>query len=86
MHVLKRVRQVIGAVVGIVVRRRRLSVVVVMVLLLLVALAGEPVELTDTEYAVLYELAVHAPRTLTHTVLLQQVRSGSAKHGWCGSW
>ena len=34
---------------------------------------GEPVELTATEYAVLYELAVHAPRVLTHTVLLQRV-------------
>ena len=30
----------------------------------------EPVELTAMEYAVLYELAVHAPRVLTHTVLL----------------
>ena len=34
---------------------------------------GEPVGLTATEYAVLYELSVHAPRTLTHAVLLQQV-------------
>ncbi len=38
-----------------------------------VTLAGEPVDLTATEYAVLYELAVHAPRVLTHTVLLQRV-------------
>ena len=38
-----------------------------------VTLEGEPVELTATEYAVLYELAVHAPRTLTHAVLLQRV-------------
>ncbi len=38
-----------------------------------VTLEGEPVELTAREYAVLYELAVHAPRTLTHTVLLQRV-------------
>ena len=38
-----------------------------------VTLDGEPVELTATEYAVLYELAVHAPRTLTHTVLLQRI-------------
>ena len=38
-----------------------------------VTLDGAPVELTATEYAVLYELAVHAPRTLTHAVLLQQV-------------
>ena len=39
MDVLKRVRQVIGAVVGIVVRRRRLSIAVVVVLLLVVPLA-----------------------------------------------
>ncbi len=38
-----------------------------------VTVDGEPVELTATEYAVLYELSVHAPRTLTHAVLLQQV-------------
>ena len=38
-----------------------------------VTLAGEPVELTATEYAVLYELAVHAPRVLSHAVLLQRV-------------
>ena len=38
-----------------------------------VTVGGEPVELTATEYAVLYELSVHAPRTLTHAVLLQQV-------------
>ena len=38
-----------------------------------VTLDGEPVGLTATEYAVLYELSVHAPRTLTHAVLLQQV-------------
>ncbi len=38
-----------------------------------VTLDGEPVDLTATEYAVLYELAVHAPRTLTHAVLLQRV-------------
>ena len=38
-----------------------------------VTVAGEPVALTATEYAVLYELAVHAPRVLTHRVLLQRV-------------
>ena len=38
-----------------------------------VTLAGEPVELTATEYALLYELAVHAPRVLSHNVLLQRV-------------
>ena len=38
-----------------------------------VAVDGEPVELTATEYAVLYELAVHAPRALSSRVLLQRV-------------
>ena len=38
-----------------------------------VTLHGETVELTATEYAVLYELSVHAPRTLTQTVLLQRI-------------
>lgn len=39
MHVLKRVRQVIGAIVGIVVRCRRLTVAVVIAALLVVPLA-----------------------------------------------
>ncbi len=38
-----------------------------------VTLAGETMELTATEYAVLYEMAVHAPRVLSHSVLLQRV-------------
>ena len=38
-----------------------------------VAVDGETVELTATEYAVLYDLAVHAPRVLNHSVLLQRV-------------
>ena len=38
-----------------------------------VTVEGEPVELTATEYAVLYELAVHAPRVMTHAVLIQRV-------------
>ncbi len=38
-----------------------------------VAVDGEPVELTATEYAVLYELGAHAPRVLNHSVLLQRV-------------
>ena len=38
-----------------------------------VSVAGEPVNLTATEYAVLYQLAVNAPRVLTHSVLLQRV-------------
>ena len=38
-----------------------------------VTLDVEPVELTATEYTVLYELAVHVARTLTHVVLLQRV-------------
>ena len=36
-------------------------------------MAGEPVELTNTEYAVLYQLAVQAPNVLTHGLLLQRV-------------
>ena len=39
----------------------------------LVAVDKEPVELTATEYAVLYELAVHAPLLLSQSVLLQRV-------------
>ena len=39
----------------------------------LVTLAEHPVQLTATEYALLYELSVHAGRVLTHDVLLQQV-------------
>ena len=38
-----------------------------------VAVAGEPVELTATEYAVLYELVVHTPRGPTRYLLLQRV-------------
>ena len=38
-----------------------------------VALAGEPVELTGTEYAVLYQLAAQAPNVLTHGLLLRRV-------------
>ena len=38
-----------------------------------VTLAGEPVELTNTEYEVLYQLAAQAPRVLTHGLLLQRV-------------
>ncbi len=38
-----------------------------------VVVNGEPVKLTATEYAVLYELAVHAPRALRPAVLLQRV-------------
>ncbi len=34
---------------------------------------GEPVDLTATEYAVLHQLAAHAPRVLTHNALLHQV-------------
>ena len=37
------------------------------------AVEGEPVDLTATEYGVLYELAVRAPRVLTHGDLLQRV-------------
>ena len=38
-----------------------------------VTLAGEPVELTAMEYAVLYQLAAQAPKVLTHRLLLQRV-------------
>ena len=38
-----------------------------------VILRGQPVELTATEYAVLYELSVNSRRALTHNVLLQRV-------------
>ena len=38
-----------------------------------VVVNGELVKLTATEYAVLYELAVHAPRALRPAVLLQRV-------------
>ncbi len=38
-----------------------------------VVVDGEPVKLTGTEYAVLYELAVQAPRSLSSRVLLQRV-------------
>ena len=38
-----------------------------------VTVDGQPVDLTATEYSLLYELAVHAPRVLTHGYLLQRV-------------
>ena len=38
-----------------------------------VEVAGELVDLTATEYALLYELAVHSPRVLSHQMLLQRV-------------
>ena len=38
-----------------------------------VTVAGRPVKLTATEYKLLYELAVHAGRVLTHDHLLQRV-------------
>ena len=39
----------------------------------LVTVAGRPVQLTATEYALLFELSVHAGRVLTHDRLLQRV-------------
>lgn len=39
----------------------------------LVTVEGKHVELTATEYAVLYELAVQAPRVLSHDLLLQRI-------------
>ena len=48
-----------------------------------VTLAGKPVDLTATEYAVLYQLAVHAPRVLAHRVLLQRVwGAGRVGESW----
>ena len=38
-----------------------------------VAVAGRPVRLTPTEYELLFQLAVHAGRVLTHDQLLQRV-------------
>ncbi len=38
-----------------------------------VSVSGEPVDLTNTEYAVLYQLAVQAPKVLTHSLMLQRV-------------
>ncbi len=38
-----------------------------------VELAGEPVDLTPTEYAVLYQLAAQVPNVLTHGLLLRRV-------------
>ena len=49
----------------------------------LVAVDGEPVELTATEYAVLYELSVHAPLVLSQSVLLQRVWGPErVREGW----
>ena len=36
-------------------------------------LAGRPVQLTGTEYRMLWELSANAGRVLTHTELLQRV-------------
>ena len=48
-----------------------------------VALSGEPVELTATEYAVLYQLAAQAPKVLTHGLLLSRVWGPErATEGW----
>ena len=49
----------------------------------LVTVAGQPVALTATEYALLYELSTNASRVLTHAQLLQRVwgpeNSGDAR-------
>ncbi len=52
-----------------------------------VTVEGEPVDMTATEYAVLYELSVHAPRTLIHAVQLQRdwVRRKSASLAGAGN-
>ena len=54
-----------------------------------VTLAGEQVDLTATEYAVLYELAVHAPRVRGPIPCCSSGcggRRGSERAGWCGTW
>ena len=38
-----------------------------------VKVAGSPVQLTSTEYDLLYELSIHAPRVVRHNHLLQRV-------------
>ena len=38
-----------------------------------VTLTGEPADLTATEYAVLYQLAVQALRVLTHGLMIQRL-------------
>ena len=47
-----------------------------------------PVELTNTGYEVLYQLATQAPRVLTHGLLLQRVwgPEQGARAGCCGTW
>ena len=51
-----------------------------------VTLAGEPVVLTATEYAVLYELAAHSPRVLNQSLLLQRVwGAGAGGRGVAGA-
>ena len=49
-----------------------------------VTLAGLPVQLTDTEYRMLFELSVNAGRVLTHAELLQRVW-GPANSGRTGA-
>jgi PAS domain S-box-containing protein len=48
-----------------------------------VTVAGQPISLSATEYKLLYELATHAGRVLTHDQLLQRVW-GSEYHGETG--
>jgi DNA-binding response OmpR family regulator len=52
------------------------------------AFHGEPVDLTATEYALLYDLAVHARRMLNNGVLLQRVwiLERWAMAACCGTW
>ena len=47
-----------------------------------VAVAGRPVRLTPTEYALLFELSVHAERVLTHDQLLQRVWGTERTEPW----
>ena len=47
-----------------------------------VAVAGCPVRLTPTEYALLFELSVHAGRVLSHDQLLQRVWGPERTEPW----
>ena len=47
-----------------------------------VTLAGEPVELMATEYAVLYQLAVQAPKVLTRSLLQRVWGPERVGEGW----
>ena len=49
-----------------------------------VTVAGRPVQLTETEYKLLFELSINAGRVLTHDRLLRRVWAlrGSGDYRW----